>query len=478
MFSPCHQHNLLHPSQYGARPGHRPHDHIYLLQAHTHFHQSAYHLYIDFNKAFNSVPLPALWCLLHHLAFPHQLISTLQSFYAAARDFPLIRNNTYSSLHPARGLRQGCPLSPLLFCLYLNCLLFNIPQRNLTIHSFIDDILLRANHPLPIYEAYTFIQTTGRLLGFDLNNAKTELHTMQNTQTPPAAPHPLQTPTTIAQTANSGYNYLGVFIPDTATYDPVPTFQQLISSFFEKLLAIPLTPSEVIHLHNIRLIPALLYKLAGHSLQWPALNNLQAFLWRTLAKAAGIPIFISPKDRFMPRKLGGLNVRSIIATFAMQTINHAQRYLHLKAPSPTTSPIRALLLSSVPSPLLNNLTDACYFLNLRYHSHGPWNPCLTHQLTTFDQPYVQLHQGQWIQCKVNSPGNPASLQELSSPYTYNVTNRHNFILHNPTITSAPLIQRLTTRTPRHYPQHQIPHHSLPYKSPFSTAHPTPHLPFQ
>ena len=164
------------------------------------------------------------------------------------------------------------------------------------------------------------------------------------------APSPLQTPTIIQQSESSGYCYLGVFLPNTPSYDPCPHFVQLISSFFEKLKPIPLTPSEVIHLQDIRLIPAVLYKLAVDSLPWVQITKLQALLWRSLARAAGIPLFISPKDRYIPSKLGGLIVRSVQHTFATQTINHAQGYLHLNSSPRHSSSIRAQLSSNSPAP--------------------------------------------------------------------------------------------------------------------------------
>ena len=101
--------------------------------------------------------------------------------YANAKAFPLINNNPYSFYHQARGLRQGCPLSPLLFCLYANLLLFPLsallrthPQASL--HAFMDDILLRSPDPQVLAHARHFLHTDGRSLGLDLNLTKTNLH--------------------------------------------------------------------------------------------------------------------------------------------------------------------------------------------------------------------------------------------------------------------------------------------------------------
>ena len=84
-----------------------------------------------------------------------------------------------------RGVRQGCPLSPLLFNLYLNIILHSLPKvcaftESDTIHSYIDDILIRSNSPHIIQKVYTFFHTTARQLGLDMNTDKTEVHAMNN----------------------------------------------------------------------------------------------------------------------------------------------------------------------------------------------------------------------------------------------------------------------------------------------------------
>ena len=59
------QNELLHLCQHGGLQQHRCGDHIYDVVARTLLGKGRlYHLYIDFDKAFNSVPLAALWRVL------------------------------------------------------------------------------------------------------------------------------------------------------------------------------------------------------------------------------------------------------------------------------------------------------------------------------------------------------------------------------------------------------------------------------
>ena len=64
------KYNLLHHSQYGGIPNHRTTDHIFTMISNISLHPDIYHLYLDLNKAFNSVPHQALWQILHNYNFP------------------------------------------------------------------------------------------------------------------------------------------------------------------------------------------------------------------------------------------------------------------------------------------------------------------------------------------------------------------------------------------------------------------------
>ena len=112
-------HELSHPSQHGGLPCHRTADHIHHITALQSRKTPAYHLYIDFNKAFNSIPRSALWPTLIHYNLPSQLITALQMLYYSLKEIPLINGETHHHFTLLRGVKQGCPLSPLLFNLYI-----------------------------------------------------------------------------------------------------------------------------------------------------------------------------------------------------------------------------------------------------------------------------------------------------------------------------------------------------------------------
>ena len=248
---------LIHKTQFGGLPNRRCSDHIFQLLAKYQNCPASYSLYIDFNKAFNSVPHGSLFKTLEHYRLPSPLIRLIRGLYRAPRDYPVVNGHTGASHLQTRGVRQGCPLSAILFVLYVNILLFAVPHHLSTpitqhesSHAFVDDLLYRSESSLPIEEILSFYDSKGRAWGLDINESKTELHIMgkapQTTITAPSGKS-LSTidPKTLAP--RKVYKYLGVYL--FTDPDPIRTYELAkseITSFFTFLHPLNLTLSEYI----------------------------------------------------------------------------------------------------------------------------------------------------------------------------------------------------------------------------------------
>ena len=76
-------------------------------------------LFLDFEKAYDRVSWSFRDKVMQRLGFPGSLLNTLATFY---RDAPIqldINGELGAAFYATRGVRQGCPLSPSLFCLYI-----------------------------------------------------------------------------------------------------------------------------------------------------------------------------------------------------------------------------------------------------------------------------------------------------------------------------------------------------------------------
>ena len=86
-------------------------------------------LFLDFEKAFNTLEWPLIRKTLEHFGFGPSLLNWLEVFYSNSES--CILNNGWASnfFELNRGVRQGCPLSPYLFILSVEVLANVICQK-------------------------------------------------------------------------------------------------------------------------------------------------------------------------------------------------------------------------------------------------------------------------------------------------------------------------------------------------------------
>jgi hypothetical protein len=78
---------------------------------------------VNFKKAFDIVPREVLWQVLAGLEVEGRFLQCIQAMYA--KDTVRINHpneGVTSSFKCQQGVKQGCPLNPLLFGLYLDAL--------------------------------------------------------------------------------------------------------------------------------------------------------------------------------------------------------------------------------------------------------------------------------------------------------------------------------------------------------------------
>jgi hypothetical protein len=72
---------------------------------------------VDLSKAYDRVSWLYLWLMLIHLGFNLGIVNWVMNCVTSISFAILINGYSLEFFRPGKGLRQGCPLSPLLFLL-------------------------------------------------------------------------------------------------------------------------------------------------------------------------------------------------------------------------------------------------------------------------------------------------------------------------------------------------------------------------
>ncbi|KAI3356785.1 hypothetical protein L3Q82_003325 [Scortum barcoo] len=107
-----------------SREGLRQVDQLYtlrrVLEGLWEFAQPVHMCFVDLEKAFDRVPRGILWGVLREYGVRGPLLRAVRSLYDRSRSLVRIAGSK-SDLFPVHvGLRQGCPLSPVLFIIFMD----------------------------------------------------------------------------------------------------------------------------------------------------------------------------------------------------------------------------------------------------------------------------------------------------------------------------------------------------------------------
>ena len=286
---------------------------------------------------------------MEHQNFPSSSISLLRFLYAHPRDIPLLNGVPSSHYIPQRGLRQGCPLSPTLFAIYLDPVLRLLNVRISTspsslLYAFADDLLLQSPHPAAHGRLLKTLHSDAKAWGLEINPKKTVIHAMG--AAPPLTITSTTTPTFKYATPDfpTHYKYLGSYIfTTTQSTSLLPLLQNEIIGFLARLSPLHLSGPELVHLINIQLLPRLLYRGLAHPLSSTQLQLLNHWIWSCLTANSKIPKTTLCHTRHLPRSQGGLGLKHFPTYFAAHQLTYFCRYLfHQGPPHVNDAVIRAL----------------------------------------------------------------------------------------------------------------------------------------
>ena len=228
-------------------------------------------LSIDLKKAFDSVCRETLWKILRQRGIHPDLVTAIEMLYDRPTLATLIGPHSDWFQFGPKGLKQGCPLSPLLFAIYIDPLLRKLGTltHKLTLlkkepntfpaYGWIDDLAMvlskdRVQEALDIIKSYTDV------FGMEVNPVKTIVLNLYSSATPTFQ---LSGQTILTQPNTDAVKYLGVYISGTAA-----KIQQLIGHSLSQDLNIynlyNFGPADRALIVSHKLVPKYTYRLTSY----------------------------------------------------------------------------------------------------------------------------------------------------------------------------------------------------------------------
>lgn len=161
---------------------------------------------VDFAGAFNNVVHSYMWEVLRRYGLSEALIELLQSLYDGATTRVRLNGQLGAAILLGRGVRQGCPLSMLLFCIVISPLLRYLSRKLLGVSvpdvkgnnavfklattAYVDDATVVLTQPGEVRVLADALESFGAESGLRINPAKTKALPLGSWGTSISMPYP------------------------------------------------------------------------------------------------------------------------------------------------------------------------------------------------------------------------------------------------------------------------------------------------
>ena len=128
---------------------------------------------LDTAKAFDSIDHDWIFHILKRVCFPDWILRFVRGMLTNVSVAPCFGKSTCVWIDIERGVKQGCPLSPLLFILAYDPLLFSLSRvPNIRYFAFADDLAIITDSIPSIYPALSIINSFSAVSGLGINRDK------------------------------------------------------------------------------------------------------------------------------------------------------------------------------------------------------------------------------------------------------------------------------------------------------------------
>ena len=188
-----------------------------------------YACFVDFQKAYDTVPRHLLWARLEQAGLEGSCIRAVQALYANVPMCVRTSEGFTDTFQSLLGVKQGCPLSPTLFGLYVDNLPAAVAEtdgadlpcfadgRRVPPLLYADDLLLLSTSPAGLQRQLPHLEAYSAAWGMAVNAAKTKVVVFEGQRggaagkpvlcPPPSPPSPARTPRSTSRRHSNTWVY-------------------------------------------------------------------------------------------------------------------------------------------------------------------------------------------------------------------------------------------------------------------------------
>ncbi|XP_028416354.1 uncharacterized protein LOC114540350 [Dendronephthya gigantea] len=341
------QHNLLSAQQKSARPSEGCYEHTFLLQSIVNDakrqQKNMCLAWLDIRNAFGSIPHDAILATLTHMGFPPALTQFIKMAYTGASNEVLTSTGPTQSIPILAGVKQGCPLSAILFNLTMELILRKVsatasnnprgPIKHhgypLSILAYADDLVVIGKTKSDLQHLLNSLSEAADALSVTFRPEKCASLSITPRNQPRVAHNDfkVQNRSIPSLKAEDHYLYLGIPIGLIVNVSQLQSLVDELSNKIRKIEQSLLTPWQKLDAIRTFIQPCLTYALRASS---PSHKSLQAYrttLISALRKICHLPDRATTHYFFANRQSGGLGFQDPFTEADLQTTVQAVKIL-------------------------------------------------------------------------------------------------------------------------------------------------------
>ena len=270
-------------------------------------------IFLDLSDAFNSISHELIRGALEATQIPQWFVDLVLACYSNTYTIPIHQNGDAigDKVPVLSGVRQGCPLSPILFCLAINPLLEEVSRLGGTPLAYMDDIAVVCDNSRHGQHILNGICRVADALGLSFNAAKcgtttTEQLLINNKAVPRV-------------TDSEQYQYLGILL-GPAVCDSAEKVLDTVVQLAGKVEQSELKPQQKIHCLRSMILPKAYYAVQHGAPTITKLKQVDTALARMARTIMSLPDKATTSYLRAPRSAGAPGIPSLDDTMARMRV--------------------------------------------------------------------------------------------------------------------------------------------------------------